>query len=337
MGVTVNGFGEAKEYVLSGGELEVAVLDYGATIRAIRFAGKDLCLGYDDLDTYKHSSGYLGATVGRYANRIRDGRFTLNGKLYDVGRNENGYVHLHGGKTGLDKKFWNAEILSGGEPAVRFTVKLADGEEGYPGNMNVAVTFSIAGSALRLTYDADTDADTVFNPTNHTYFNVSGGGTALSTVLTIYADAFLPLDGRQIPTGEMRKVEGTPFDFREGKPIGRDIAADDPQIKIGGGYDINFILGATRGERTAATAYSPESGIVMECRTDMPGVQFYTACGLNNPHGKGGVPLGRYDGFCLETQFFPDSPNRPEFPSPVLRAGEKFHSVTEYAFSVKKA
>lgn len=338
MGVTVKSFGEGvKEYILQTPALEVSVLDYGATIHAIRFAGHDVCLGYDTIEGYRTHSGYLGATVGRYANRIAGGKFTLNGVEYDVGCNETGRGHLHGGKIGLDKKVWQAEINTQSPPSVRFTTTLADGECGYPGAMDVAVTFSIDDAALKIEYYGKSDKDTVFNPTNHTYFNLNGfdGESVLSTLLQINAAAITPVDELLIPTGEELPVAGTAFDFNTAKPIGRDINDTHPQMKICGGYDHNFVLGHDRTVRHAVQATSPVTGIAMDCYTDLPGVQLYTANKLSCPDGKGGHQMNNYGGFCLETQFFPDSPNHPQFPSAVLSAGETFLSKTEYRFSHK--
>lgn len=330
---------EIERYILQGaGGLRVSVLTYGATLQAVEFRGKDLLLGYDTLEEYMTAAGsYQGATVGRYANRIAQGRFTLGGRVYDVGCNEKGRGHLHGGVHGFDKKIWTAQVLSEGDaPCVKLSTVSEDGEEGYPGRLGVSVTVTVsADNVLRLAYEAASDADTVLNLTNHAYFNLNGwdGGDVLDTVLTVAADAITPVDSLLIPTGELLPVEGTPFDFRQGQSIGQALAGEHPQLTIGGGLDHNFVLGMDRRMRQAIHAVSPRSGIAVDCRTDMPGVQIYTANFLNEKAGKGGVKLYRHQGFCMETQFFPDSPNRPEFPSTVLKAGETFRSVTEYAFS----
>ena len=329
---------EIYEYVLQGaGGLRLSVLTYGATIRSLVFDGKDLVLGYDRLEDYvADDTSYLGATVGRYANRIAGGRFTLDGVTYDVGCNERGRGHLHGGAKGFSKQVWQAAVTSdGGAPSVRMTYRSADGEEGYPGALDVAVTFTVTeDDALRIRYEAAADRDTVLNLTDHSYFDLNGwdGGDILDTVLTIYADKITAVDDQLIPTGEMLPVQGTPFDFRTGKPIGRDLDAADEQLRLGGGYDHNFVLGMDRRQRLAATAYAPRSGIWMECRTDMPGMQLYTSNSLHTATGKGGRPLYEHQGLCLETQFFPDSPNQPAFPSAVLRGGERFTSETSYRF-----
>ena len=328
---------DIRRFWLESGALRAAVLTYGATLQALEYAGRDCVLGYDTLEGYLSGGSYQGAAVGRYANRIADGRFTLNGTTYDVGRNENGVGHLHGGQAGFDKRVWQAEVLDDGDqPAVRLSRVSPDGEEGYPGNLAVSLTYRIVGGdTLQLSYTAQSDRDTVVNLTNHAYFNLNGqdGGDVLGTQLQIFADAFTPVDARLIPTGELRPVQGTPFDFRQPKAIGRDIAAQDEQLRLGQGYDHNFVLGMDRSRRHAVCAYSPESGIRLDCFTDMPGIQVYTANVLDEPGGKGRRPLQKRHAFCLETQFFPDSPNQPSFPSPVLRAGETYASVTEYRFS----
>lgn len=339
MSVIVKDFDKSvKKYILKSDELQVSVLEYGATVDSILFNGKDVCLGFDDMAGYKANTSFQGATVGRYANRIAAGKFTLNGTEYDVGCNENGRGHLHGGKIGLDKKLWQAEIISQEPACVRFTNTLADGEEGYPGNMSVSVTFTIEGATWKLKYEATTDKDTVFNPTNHTYFNLNGydGENILSTELKLNASAITPVNEMLIPTGELMPVKGTAFDFNEMKPIGRDIEDTHPQMLLGGGYDHNFVLGDTREMRHAAKAVSPITGIVLDCYTDMPGIQLYTANTLGEPTGKSGKPLGKNGGFCLETQFFPDTPNKPQFPSAVLKKDETFVANTKYCFSIKE-
>ena len=332
MSIEKQAFGAAEKYTIRGAQdLSVGILTYGATIQEIRFRGTDVALGYSALEDYQEMEGYLGATVGRYANRIAGGKFTLNGISYDVGCNEKGRGHLHGGVIGLSHKFWRAEILSGTE--LRCTALLEDGEEGYPGEMRVSVTFTVDGNILRLTYEAASSRDTVFNPTNHCYFNLNGqnGAPVTNHLMQLNARAYTPVDERLIPTGEIRPVRGTPFDFESPKPIGRDLDAADPQLRLGGGYDHNFVLQGS-GLKQAAAVSSPVTGIAMECHTTMPGIQFYTANCLHNPKGKSG-PMGPRQGFCLETQFFPDSPTHPSFPSAVLRAGEAFRSVTEYRFT----
>lgn len=342
MSITKEGFGSlpngtaVTRYTLAGkGGLSVSVLDYGATIQAILFAGKDIALGFEKAADYVTVNNcYIGATVGRYANRIANGQFTLNGKPYTLAIN-NGKNHLHGGRCGFNRKLFKMDILSDGdEPALRASILSPDGEEGYPGNLELAVTFTVTeDNTLQIAYDAVSDADTVANFTNHAYFNLNGfdGGDVLDTLVTVHADAYTPCDEGLIPTG-IEPVEGTPFDFRKEKPLGDAIRAAHPQIKQCGGIDHNFVLQDRHASlREAIVAKSPKSGIGVVCSTDLPGVQIYTANGLSLPDGKGG-PMTKHQGFCMETQFFPNSPNRPDFPSCILRAGENFHSMTAYAF-----
>ena len=324
-------FGKAELYTIKDGALEVGILTFGATLQSIRFEGLDVALGYHTLEEYQTNDGYIGATVGRYANRIAGGKFSLNGVEYDVGCNEEGRGHLHGGKIGLSHKFWKAEEI--GENAVRMTNLLADGEEGYPGNLEVAVTFSLENNILRLTYEAKSDADTVYNPTNHCYFNLNGetGAPVTELLMQVNASKMTPVDALLIPTGEIVPVAGTPFDFTAEKPIGRDIAAEDAQLALGLGYDHNFCVDG-QGLRDAVVLRSAATGIKMICRTDLPGVQIYTGNCTGDRAGKSG-PIGKHSGVCLETQFYPDSPNQKNFPSCTLKAGENFRSVTEYCFS----
>lgn len=317
--ITVTPYGEAEKYTLQGnGGLSVSVITYGATLVDITYKGKPMILSHANLEEYKTAEGYWGATVGRYANRIEKGKFTLEGVEYDVGCNEAGRYHLHGGVVGTDKKMWAAKIVDENEPAVEFTNILEDGEEGYPGRLEVKVTMRVCDdNTLSISYEAVSDKTTVFNPTNHAYFSL-GEESTKDIVLNIFADAITPIDEMLIPTGELMNVGGTPFDFRTPKKIGQDIAdLSHPQMAICGTYDHNFVIFNTRrAMRFAARAVAP-SGITLECHTDMPGLQIYAG----NPAG-----------FCLETQFYPDSPNKPQFPSCTLKAGEKFQSTTHYKF-----
>ncbi|MCL2488634.1 MAG: galactose mutarotase [Oscillospiraceae bacterium] len=342
MSIVKSGFGrladgrEIDKYLLTGaGGLSVSLITYGAAIQQLIFADTDLVLGFDTLEGYVAGNSYQGATIGRYANRIAEGRFPLNGKTIQVGYNEKGRGCLHGGIEGFESKVWEAAIISDGdEPSMVFTYLSPDGEEGFPGNLDTAVTFTVtADNILRIAYTAATDADTVCSLTNHAYFNLGGyaSGDILDTVLTIRGDAVTPVSEKMCPTGEIRPVDGTIFDFRTSKPIGQDVFADDEQIKIGNGYDVNYVL-SDSGFRQAVTARSPKSGIKMTISTDLPATQFYAGGTLSEKQGKGGNPLCRFQGFCFETQFYPDAPNQPHFPSPLLRAGERFRSVTEYKF-----
>lgn len=345
MPVTISPFGTLpdgravqKVCLQNGRGTQVCVLTYGATIQSFLWDGIDVVLGFDTLEGYlTQGKAYLGATVGRYANRLRDGRFSLNGQVYDVGCNESGRGHLHGGAVGFDKNIWEFEVITQGEePCVTFQLLSPDGDQGYPGTLSLRLSLLLTrGDVLRLQYEAQTDRDTVLNVTQHSYFTLNGpaGGEILDTVLQIPAHAIVPVDDKLIPTGELMPVAGTPFDFREPKPIGRDLFADHPQLQLAHGYDHNFVLGQPGVRKHAVTAVSPRTGLRLDCYTDQPGLQLYTANGLNLPVGKGGAPLRPHTAFCLETQHFPDSPNQPSFPSTVLRAGETFRSVTEYRIS----
>ncbi len=343
MSVTKTSFGclpdgrEVEKYTLTGkGGLEASFLTFGATLQALRYRGEDRVLGYDDIDGYLPLSSYQGATVGRCANRISGLPFTEGGVEVRLPCNENPEVQLHGGVGGFSGKLWTAEILEDGdEPAVRFSIESPDGEEGYPGNLTMHVTMRIAAdNTWHILYEAKADKDTLVSPTNHAYFKLDGEDTALDTLITLESDAYLPVDDKLLPTGECRPVAGTPFDFRTAKPIGRDLEADDEQLRLGKGYDHNFNLRG-KGWRLAATAVSPHSGVRLECYTDRPGIQFYTANCLDESVGRGGVALHKNQGFCLETQCWPDAPHRPEFPSIALKAGEVFRSETAYRFSME--
>ncbi len=315
------------------GGLSLSLITYGGIITSLCFEGKDVVLGHTCLTDYLRSNGSVGVTVGRYANRIAGGKFPLNGTIVDVGCNETGRGHLHGGTVGFEKRVWELAALQENSATLRYVA--ADGEMGYPGRLTAEVTFTIEdANALAIHYHAVSDKDTVFSPTNHAYFNLNGydGGDVLDTQLQIHADTMLPVDTLLIPLPDRMPVNGTAFDFRTPKAIGQDINAPHEQLQVCGGYDHTFCLGDEGAYRLAACAYSPRSGIRMECYTDQPGVQLYTANFLDNPFGKGGA-MYKYQGFCLETQHFPNSPNRPDFPSTLLKAGEAFDSTTRYQFS----
>ncbi len=324
------------KYTLNGkGGLCVSVLDYGATLQSIVFEGKDVILGYNTLEEYVKNGGYLGATVGRYANRIAQGRFQLNGIDYQVTQNQSNGNHLHGGNVGFDQKVWDMEIVANADiPTLRATTTAADGEEGFPGNMVISVTFTVEDdNALRIAYHAETDKDTVASFTNHAYFNLNGddGDDVKDTLLTVYADYYTATDSKSIPIG-ITEVNGTPLDFRVPKTIGECICSTYPAIAACKGLDHNFVIAMEQGTlRPAAYAVSPHTNIALTCLTDMPGLQIYTANGTGARDGKNG-PIAPYHGFCLETQFFPDTPNHPAFPSCVVKAGEAFDSATVYAF-----
>jgi aldose 1-epimerase len=330
-------------YTLSNDRgLGADITDYGGIIVSLRVPDRDgnagdIVLGFDEFEPYLRDHPYFGALIGRYGNRIADGKFTLNGRAFTLARN-NGPNHLHGGIKGFDKVVWRAQASDSPAPTLTLTYHSADGEEGYPGNLDTTVVYTLDGDELRIDYAATTDQDTVLNLTNHSYFNLAGRGTILDHELELAAESFLPTNERQIPTGEMRPVRGTPMDFTRPTAVGARIAANDEQLQIGGGgYDHNWVLGADDGaERFAARVFDPGSGRVMEVYTTHPGVQLYTANGLDGSlKGKRGEPYGKYGALCLETQHFPDSPNQLQFPSTVLKAGGVYRHTTRFRFSTR--
>ena len=351
--VTREPFGEVK-----GRKVELFTLrnDHGMTVKITNYGGivtelhvpdrdgrdGDVVLGFDSLDGYLKGHPYFGALVGRVANRIAGARFTLDGKEYVLAAN-NGTSHLHGGTEGFDKKVWEAEPLQTADgPALRLSYRSPDGEEGYPGNLDVTVTYALTEeNGLEIDIRAVTDAPTPVNLTNHSYFNLAGHGAGeiLGHVLTLEADAYTPTDADLVPTGEIRPVEGTPYDFRTPKPIGKDIAGlpPDPAHDNPGGYDVNYVLRGRAGTlRLAARVFEPGTGREMEVYTTQPGIQLYTGNFLDGTlTGKDGAVYRFRNGFCLETQHFPDSVHHPEWPTVILRPGETYHEVTVYKFSTR--
>jgi aldose 1-epimerase len=323
-------------YTLTNGRgLKARVMTYGATLVSLEVPGRsgrpgDIVLGYDSLDGYVKNNPYFGSTVGRYGNRIAKGKFTLDGVTYNLATN-NGENHLHGGIKGYDKAVWKAEPLRGdGEVGVKFTYLSPDGEEGYPGTLKIRVTYTLAGqNELKIGYEATTDKPTPVNLTNHSYFNLAGEGEVLGHELMINADSYTPVDAGLIPTGEIRPVKDTPFDFTSPHTIGERIA------QVEGGYDHNFVLRSGGGKLVLAVrVIEPVSGRIMEISTTEPGLQFYSGNFLDGTiTGKGGRVYGKHAGFCLETQHFPDSPNKPNFPSTILRPGRIYESQTVHKFS----
>jgi aldose 1-epimerase len=319
--------------------MEIKITNYGGIITHIYVPDRngnfdDVVLGHDTLEGYLNRSRYFGALIGRYANRIARGCFTLNGVRYSLATN-NGANHLHGGLKGFDKVVWEAVEFDDG---VRLNYLSQDGEENYPGNLRATVTYSLTEeNELRIEYFATTDKDTVVNLTNHSYFNLAGGETILDHELTINADAFTPIDETLIPTGEIRNVKDTPMDFSSMTSIGARINSEYEQIRIAGGYDHNFVLRGNVGElNTAATLHDPKSGRVMEVSTTQPGMQFYSGNFLDGSLvGKGGRAYVKHSGCCLETQHFPDSPNKPSFPTTTLKPGQTYKTTTVYKFSAK--
>ena len=326
--------------------LEVRAITYGGIITSLMVPDRngnmaDVVLGYDDLQGYLRETPYFGAIIGRYGNRIGGASFTLDRTEYELAAND-GANHLHGGNTGFDKVVWNAEPFEGPDGVgVVFSRTSPDGEEGYPGNLSVEVTYTLTdANELVFDYVATTDAPTPVNLTQHSYFNLGGhgSGNVLGHSMMLNAPRYTPVDEGLIPTGELAPVAGTPFDFTSAKMIGDDIAADDVQIERGGGYDHNFVLdreGVADGELVeAAMVLHPSSGRVMSVRTTEPGIQFYSGNFLNGSIiGKGGAVYEHRYGFCLETQHYPDSPNKADFPSTILRPGEEYRSRTVYQFS----
>jgi aldose 1-epimerase len=326
--------------------IEVRIITYGAAITSLKTpdrAGhfKNIVLGFDALEPYLAGVPYFGATVGRYANRIADGRFLLDGKTYSLPRND-GPNSLHGGAKGFDKRVWSAAPSQSPQgPALTLTHVSADGEEGYPGTLTAHVTYTLGDDdTLAIAFQATTTAPTPVNLANHAYFNLTGdpARAILDHVLTIDADRFTPVNATLIPTGELRGVAGSPFDFRKPTAIGARIEAADEQLRLGHGYDHNWVLEKPQaGAMTLAAVLSdPESGRALELRTTQPGLQFYSGNFLDGkPAGKGTVFVHR-TGLCLETQHFPDSPNEPSFPSTILRPGETYSEKTVLAFKTLK-
>ena len=313
---------------------EVELLSFGAAVRAIRVPDRegrltDICLGYDDLDSYAEKDACFGGTIGRCANRIGGARFTIGGTEYHVTANE-GENCLHGGAGGFHKKLWTCACQGN---SAAFAYDSPDGEEGFPGNLHVEVTYTLENGTLTIGYRATTDRDTVVNLTNHTYFNLAGhdGGAVDDHVLTMRADRWTPADGGNIPTGELAAVEGTPLDFRTPTEVGARLG--DPFLAASRGYDHNFVLNG--GGQAAAELWCPRTGIGLEMTTSLEGMQLYTAGWLTERRGKGGAVYGPGHAVCLETQHFPDAVNHPAFPSPVLRAGQEYRETTRYRFFVK--
>jgi len=329
----------------NGRGLDVRVMSYGATLISVRTPDRagsvdDVVLGLDSIEEYLTKGRFFGSVVGRYANRIANARFAIDGHTYQLAANSGGVNHIHGGLVGFDKKVWTGEPFErDGNSGVRFTTTSADGEEGYPGAMRVAVTYTVTPrNELMLEYEATTDKITVLNLTNHTYFNLAGRGhgDVLQHRVTINADRYTPADAALIPTGEIAPVAGTPFDFRQPTAIGARIDADNEQLRNGKGYDHNYVLNGS-GLRLAARVVEPASGRTMQVDTDQPGVQFYTGNYLDSTNvGKSGKPYAFRNGFCMETQHFPDSPNQPNFPSTVLKPGQLYQTASEYKFQVVK-
>lgn len=322
--------------------MEVLVTDYGATTVSIFVPDKngerrDIILGYDNVKDYAEHWSYFGATVGRNANRISGAQIAIDGEVYRLEKNDRGN-NLHSGSKSLTKVFWDVKERE--ENRITFCYQSPDLDEGFPGNATIEVTFEVTEeNDYQIHYHAVSDKKTVFNMTNHCYYNLNGAGngTVFEHVLWINASHYTPcIDEKSIPTGEIAPVAGTPFDFTTAKPIGQDIHADHPQIALANGYDHNFAIDKTQdGMEQAATIYSEESGIQMEVFTDTPGIQLYTANGSGGEVGKGNVTYENYGAFCLETQYFPNAINEPNFASPITDANAAYDSTTRYHFSIR--
>jgi aldose 1-epimerase len=330
-------------YTLSDGPFEARIATYGGVVVSLKAPDRngksaDIVLGFDDLDGYVSnfngpSNAFFGAIIGRYANRIAHGSFTLNSQKYSLPKN-NGENTLHGGPHGFNNVVWKAKPIADG---VELTYLSKDGEAGFPGNLTATVRYTLVKGDLRIEYSATTDKDTVVNLTNHAYFNLAGQGDILNHQLTLNASRFTPVDAGLIPTGELKPVESTPFDFRKATAVGARIDAKDPQLQLGHGYDHNWVLDNKDGKLAeAAEVYEPSSGRVLKVLTDQPGIQFYSGNFLNGSvKGKGGKPYEMRAALCLETQHFPDSPNHPDFPSTQLKPGQRYHTVTVYSLSTR--
>ncbi len=350
-GVSQAPFGKTKDgkavelYTMTNSHgVQVRAMTYGGIITSIKVPDRsgamaDVVLGFDTLDGYLTDPPYFGAIVGRYGNRIAKGQFTLDGRTYKLATN-NGPNHLHGGIKGFDKVVWTARSVESAEGVgVALTRVSPDGEEGYPGNLNATVTYILTDrNELIVRYQATADKATPVNLTQHSYFNLTGGGDILGHELTLNADRYTPVDATLIPTGELAPVEGTPFDFRRRTAIGARIKQDDPQLKNGNGYDHNWVLNRTgTGLQVAARVVEPKTGRTLEVSTTEPGVQFYSGNFLDGTiKGKGGAVYNLRNGLCLETQHFPDSPNHSNFPTTILKPGDTYSSQTVFTFGVQK-
>jgi aldose 1-epimerase len=331
-------------YALKNADLDVGIATYGARIVWLKTKDRDgkvadVVLGYKSVDGYvaeATTKTYFGAIVGRYGNRIRGGKFSIDGKQYQVPLNNNGNA-LHGGPHGFDDQLWTGKEIPGG---VEMSLVSKDGDMGFPGTLTVHVRYTLVDGSVQIVYSATTDKPTVTNITNHAYFNLSGegSGTILNEVLMLNADEYTPVDAGLIPVGGPKPVEGTPFDFRKPTPIGARINQPNEQLKIAGGYDHNWVLNGKNDEmKLAAKLYDPKSGRVLTVTTTQPGVQFYSGNSLTGAFkGNAGVAYSKNTGLCLETQHYPDSPNQPAFPSTLLKPGETMHSTTVFTFSTQK-
>lgn len=324
--------------ILKNNYLEVEISEFGASIISIKTPDRhgkivDVVLGYDDIEKYKRQTKYIGTTVGRCCNRIKNGLIEIDGTKYQLNCND-GKNHLHGGDIGFDKKIWNSKEIENG---VELNYISEDGEENYPGQLDAKVTYTLKENSLVINYKATTNKTTICNLTNHTYFNLNGYGNILQHQVQILADYFTENNQESIPTGKIIPVENTPMDFRNPQYIEKDINNEYYQIQYAKGFDNNWVLNNYNGEiRKIATTYSELSGIELEVSTDLPGLQFYSGNFLDGAeNGKNNIPIKNHSGFCLECQYFPDAFNHKNFPQPVLRVGEVYNKTIEYKFNVK--
>lgn len=338
-GMTKDGKEVHKYFIANEQGANLEVIDYGAILVSVCVPDntgllRDVVLGYDRLEDYEENPNFFGATIGRSCNRIANGRFEINSVTYQMDQNEN-ENNLHSGKNGFEKRIWNVDEADGDH--VVFSLLSPDGDEGFPGEFKISVTYTLTEeNEVKIHYSGICDKDTVANMTNHSYFNLGGhdSGLVLDQILQINADSFTPVaDSKSIPTGEIAPVKGTPMDFTDEKPIGRDMEADFEQLVFTGGYDHNYVLNNQNGTvRLAAKAKCEESGIGLEVYTDTPGVQFYAGNFISGSAGKDGVSYEPRTGFCLETQYYPNSINEPGFPSPILKKGDRYETTTIYHF-----
>lgn len=340
-GWRIRQFGNAECVRLENGGLSCEILTYGGALRCLNVPGRngrsvDVVLGFDSLEDYMEQTGFLGALIGRFGNRIGNAEFKLDGKRYELFKND-GANHLHGGRRGFDKRIWKIEARD--DTKLALSLVSEDGEEGYPGRLEVYVLYELKEDALEISYRAFSDADTLCNLTNHAYFNLSGhdSGTVEKQLIKINASHYTPTDAGLIPTGEIADVTGTPMDLREPVVIGERADLDFEALRFGGGFDHNYAIDGADGTlRLAAVAESRETGIVLETWTTLPGVQFYSGNGMAGlPKGKNGAPYDRRWGFCLETQVYPDAPHHANFPSALLKKGAEYRTKTVYRFAHK--
>ena len=327
---------EIFSFTMQNSQISVELTNYGASVLSIRVPDKDgkmtdIVLGYKNLEDYIKSDKFLGATVGRIANRIEGGIVKIGSKTIQLSQND-GNNHIHGGFSGLNKKVWNFKQIDNG---IEFSYLSPNGEEGYPGNLRIKVTYTIEDFSLKINYKAQSDKDTVFNPTNHTYFNLDGKGDVLEQYVKINSDYYTENDENSLPNGKICSVENTPMDFRNFKKIGDDIECDFEQIKFGKGFDNNWVVKEyDSGIKSVAQAYSEESGIKLEVLTDLPGVQFYSGNYLDTEfESRNDIKIDKRCGFCLECQYFPNSFKHDNFLKPIIKAGEIFNKNIIYKFN----